>query len=209
MRLTPAVLAHNPDTSYARIRIAEDKLELRFTYDLVTLLKIAKLDERGTGLVTRADLKKHAPEIFAYLRKHITLEVNAREADLGDAGAFGWAADVGESVPQKDFHSAAALIHFHFTQPLDDLPEDVSIEFDFFREFGERHTVQGEFELKGEKHEVVFTRFEPDYLFNTGYEPTLARRIVVFLKRGGGIVVLVLLLAPLLWLVKRRLATAA
>ena len=65
LRLTFPAWAHNPDTSYERIRIGADKLELRFTFDLVTLLKITRLDERGSGMITRADLKQHSPEIFA------------------------------------------------------------------------------------------------------------------------------------------------
>ncbi len=196
-----AAIAHNPDTSYARIRISADKLETRFTFDLVTLLKITRLDERGNGMITRADLKQHAPEIFDYVRKHVALKIDQREADLGEAGGFGWAADVGESVPQKDYHSAAALIHFNFTKPLDDFPEDVSVEFDFFNDFGERHTVKGEFEMNGEKHEVDFTRFEPDYLFDTGYQPTALKRVILFLKRSRWI--LLVALAPMAWTIGR------
>ena len=201
LRLTFPAWAHNPDTSYARIRISADKLELRFTFDLVTLLKITRLDERGSGLITRADLKQHSPEIFAYVRKHVALEINQHETDLGEPGAFGWAADVGETVPQKDYHSASALIHFNFTKPLDDMPEDLSIEFDFFTDFGERHTIQGEFNVNGAKHEVNFTRFEPDYLFDTGYQPTTIKRVMVFLKRSRW--VLLVALAPMLWTIGR------
>ncbi|HEY6169018.1 MAG TPA: hypothetical protein VI454_13330, partial [Verrucomicrobiae bacterium] len=122
---------------------------------------------------------------------------------LGDAGASGWAADAGEAIPEQDYHSAAALVHFTFIKPLDDLPGDVALEFLFFDELGERHTVLGTFELEGKPpYEITFTRFEPDYLFDTGYEPTLARRLVVLLKRGWPFALLVLV--ALLWLLQKR-----
>jgi energy-converting hydrogenase Eha subunit E len=58
------------------------------------------------------------------------------------------------------------------------------VTFDFFTALGERHTVLGSFDFRGQPHEVTFTRFEPDYDFVTGYETPLWRRLVKFLKLG-------------------------
>src|SRR5207248_1961136 len=108
LRLSIPAFAHNPDTSYARVRIFSDRLELRFTYDLFTLLRVVHLDDRGARLITRAELKRRAPEIFAWLRTHIALEVDERVTGLGDTGTSGWAADAGESIPEQDYHSPAS-----------------------------------------------------------------------------------------------------
>ena len=48
-------------------------------------------------------------------------------------------------------------------------PDSVALTFDFFGSLGERHTVLGTFVWNGQENPVIFTRFEPDYLFDTGY----------------------------------------
>lgn len=186
LRLASPVLAHNPDTSYARIGISSNQVSFRLTYDLFTLSKIARLDDNGDRQVSRAELERHAPEIQDFLRRAIAIEVNDHESSLGEAAGLTWPPDAGAAIHEQDYHSAAALIHFRFAQPLDDTPENVAITFNFFGDFGERHTVLGAFEYFGQVDEVLFSRFEPDFDYYTGYEPPLAKRLWKFLKLGVG-----------------------
>lgn len=179
-------LAHNPDTSYARVGISSNQLSLRFTYDLFTLLKIAKLDDNNDRQISRAEIEHHAPEVIDFLRRAIEVEINGHDGSLGEYAGFIWPPDAGEAIHEQDFHSAAALIHFRFVQPLEDTPENVAVTFKFFGDFGERHSVIGVFEFNSKEEEVLFSRFEPDFDYYTGYETPLSKRLWKFLKLGVG-----------------------
>jgi hypothetical protein len=161
--------AHNPDTSYARIAIARDRLDVRLTLDLFTLEKITAVDADHDQSVTRAELAQAAPAIERFLRDHVRLELDGKPALLGEARPPEWPRDAGEALAAKDWHSAASLIAITFTQPLTQPAREVSIAFDVFETFGVRHTVLGAFEYGGGSEEVTFTREEPDYLFDTAY----------------------------------------
>ncbi|MEW6303046.1 MAG: HupE/UreJ family protein [Verrucomicrobiota bacterium] len=178
-------LAHNLDTSYARIQISSNRLAIRLTYDLFTLLKIAPLDANQDRQITSDELALHTNTISAFLRQHVLFDINQREAGIGELTGFVWPPG-GAPVHESDYHAAAGLIHFDFTQPVDDTPEDVTITFDFFAQLGERHIILGVFERNGQPYEVSFTRFEPDFVYDTGYQPPMHKRLLKFLKLGIG-----------------------
>jgi hypothetical protein len=184
LRLVSPALAHNPDTSYARIDISSNQLSFRLTYDLFTLLKCASLDDNNDRQISRAELERHAPEIQDFLRRAIAIDINDHESSLGEPAGYIWPPDAGDAIAESEFHSAAALIHFRFTRPLEETPENVAITFKFFGDFGERHSVIGVFEFSGKEEEVLFSRFEPDFDYYTGYETPLAKRVWKFLKLG-------------------------
>src|SRR5262245_47286393 len=102
------LLAHNPDTSYARIKITPDKVETRLTYDIFTLLKIVALDDNNDNQLQRRELEAHAPKIAEFLRSKIGLAVSDEDeyADLGKFQGFVWPPDVGNTIEAADFHSA-------------------------------------------------------------------------------------------------------
>ncbi len=189
-----AAFAHNPDTSYARCRVADDRVELRLIYDIFTLLKIASLDADHDQRITRAELSAAAPAIVQFLRAHARLEIDGQPAALGEALAPVWPADAGESIAAPDWHSAASLLAFPFQQRIPALPREVALTFTFFPQLGARHTVLGVFEARGQTHEVTFTEGEPDYLFDTSFAATdagpqrsatpLAATLARFLRLG-------------------------
>ncbi|HYR57133.1 MAG TPA: HupE/UreJ family protein [Chthoniobacteraceae bacterium] len=161
--------AHNPDTSYARIAIARDRLDLRFTLDLFTLQKIADVDADRDQRVTPGELQRAAPAIERFLRAHVRLDLDGKSSPLGEAGAPVWPRDAGDAIEAKDWHGAASLIAINFTQPLAQPAREVAISFAVFDALGSRHTVLGAFEYAGGSEEVTFTQPEPDYLFDTAY----------------------------------------
>src|SRR5262249_53584105 len=188
-----ALLAHNPDTSYVRIRIDPDKVETRLTYDVFTLLKITPLDDNGDGQLQRSELAAHAPRIAEFLRSKVGLAVSEEDesADLGQFTGFLWPPDVGEAIAGVDFHSANELIHFDFLRETSEPPVVVAIAFGFFDVFTSRHTVLGVFECQGEKYETTFTNLEDSLEYDTGFEPTrpqseqdLGQQIWGFFKMG-------------------------
>jgi HupE / UreJ protein len=184
-----AALAHNPDTSYARCLIVGDKVELRLTYDVFTLLKISDLDANHDQVITRAELQAAAPAIQRFLRARVILEVDGQRADLGEALEPVWPSEAGDAIAAPDWHSPASLIAFRFRKVVSAAPREVALTFTLFQEFGARHTVLGVFEHRGQTQEVTFTEAEPDYLFDVTYtaspEPEkISAALGRFLKLG-------------------------
>lgn len=164
--------AHNPDTSYLRIRLMPESLEAEFVFDVVTLVKIVPmLDADGDHRLTRAELAAKAPEITAFLREYVPIELNGAVADWGTAAPVGWPPDVGDAIAEQDYHAAKSLIPFTFRKPLRTVPEDVWLEFRFFELLGAQHTVIGAISQPGHDEEVIFREFEPDYFYDTKMRP--------------------------------------
>jgi hydrogenase/urease accessory protein HupE len=183
--LAVATVGHNPDTSYARVQIAADKVQTRLTLDVFTLIKIARLDDNDDGELQRAELTRHAPQINEFLREHVWLTIDtAQSEDLGDPVGFVWPPDAGNSIREADFHTANGLIHFDFVRPVEEMPEEVTLTFGVFDKFGSQHTILGVFAANGNEYEVSFSKYEPDFLYDTGVEPVLAHRLWRFFKMG-------------------------
>jgi hypothetical protein len=173
LRLASSALAHNPDTSYARVTISSNALEFKFTYDIVTLLRITPLDANADQRITRDEINAQAEIIQGFLRRHILLEVDSTDAAFDSALPATWPEDAPDGIEQKDYHQR--LITFTFTNASSRPPGDVALTFDFFEQFGERHNVLGVFVHGGEELPVIFTRFEPDFLYDLGYDPAVPK----------------------------------
>lgn len=165
--------AHTTDTSYARIRILDDRLEVRLTCDVFTLQKIVPdLDANQDMALSREELRRATPEIRKFLASRVGMEVNGALVKLtGELEPF-WPLDAPDPIPAKLWHVNEALISFPFDIPLSAPAKDVALLFDVFSIFGERHAVLGVFEYRGQPTEVVFTLAEPDYLFDTAFAGT-------------------------------------
>jgi len=182
--LPTTALAHNPDTSYARCRVADDRVEVKLIYDVFTLLKITDLDANHDQRLTRAELRAGAPAIERFLRAHVALEIDGQPADLGEALAPVWPEGAPDSLAAPDWHAAASLIAFPFRRDTSTPPHEVGLTFTFFPQLGAQHTVLGVFEHAGRTQEVTFTDSEPDYLYDAGYTPTAkAETIPAALRR--------------------------
>ena len=166
-------LAHTPDTSYAQFKVTRNSLECKFTFDLFTLVKIApKLDANRDHQVTVAELSSRTSDVFDYLRQYVKLEIDGIVADFGQIQPVEFPPDVGSTIPEKDYHAATSLVHFTFRKTLPNVLEDFWIQFGFFDDLGQRHTVISSIEQDGQKNEVLFRFNEPEYLFDTGYVVT-------------------------------------
>jgi len=164
-----AALAHNPDTSYARCLVAGDRVELRLTFDITTLLRIADADADHDERLTRAELRAAAPAIQRFLRERVILEIDGQRTDLGEAHDPVWPREAGEAIAAPDWHSPVSLIAFPFRKAVSAPPREVALTFTLFTQLGVRHTVLGVFEHRGQTQEVTFTAAEPDYLYDVNY----------------------------------------
>jgi hypothetical protein len=172
MCLTGPLLAHNPDTSYARFKIDRNELQTTFTYDLFTLQRIAPgIDANADRQVTAEELAAQVPAILSYLGQQVQLEIDGQPVDFGKVQPVLFPADAGDAIQEKNYHAATSLVEFAFRRPLAKAPADFWIRFDFFADLGEQHIVLGAIEHEGQQSEVLFRYFEPDYLYDTGYVP--------------------------------------
>jgi HupE / UreJ protein len=174
--------AHTPDTSYSRISITPHEVECKFSFDIATLQRIAPLDANNDGLLSRAELETAYPKIINFLRQHVYLDLNQRESEFADADPLVWPTDAPNGIPKNEF--SQRLINFTFHNPMLSAPEDVTITFDFFEQLGEAHTVLGAFVWNGHEDEVIFTRFEPDFLYDTGCVAPLSDQLKQYFKLG-------------------------
>src|SRR6185295_12486891 len=157
--------AHTADTSYCKVAIGAHEVTFTFTFDLATLAKMTRLDTDGDQRVTRAELLAATPAIDAFLRGTVFIELNEREAVFGTLTPPAWSADAGEAIPASDYGQRLAILAYR--NPVLHAPDAVAVTIDFFGPIGERHTVLGSFTWQGVENPVIFSRFEPDYLFDT------------------------------------------
>ena len=168
--LTTPARAHTTDTSYARVRIFDDHLEVRLTCDIFTLQKIVSdIDANHDAALSREELRRATPAIQRFLRERVRIELDEAASDLGEAKDPFWPLDAPDPIPAAAWHTNEALVSFGFDKPLASPPKTVALMFDTFRTLGERHSVLGVFEYRGQTTEVVFTQVEPDYLFDVAF----------------------------------------
>jgi hypothetical protein len=182
LALAVSAYAHNPDTSYARVEIGPRLVAFKFTYDLTTLQRITRLDTDGDGKIFRAEFEAGVPAIQRFLRAHVFLDLNQREAEFGEMDAPSWPADAADGIPERDY--GQRLLSLTFRNSVLAQPEDLALIFDFFGELGERHNVLGVFVCDGHEDDVIFTRFEPDYLYDTGYRALVSDQLAQYFKLG-------------------------
>jgi hypothetical protein len=182
LALAGAARAHTPDTSGCRIDIRPDAVSFAFTFDFATLSKMARLDANGDGRISREEFAAAVPAIERFLRGNVLIALNERDAEFGEMSPPQWSADAGDFVPESDYQTRLAT--FTFRNPVLHAPDAVTITFDFFGALGERHTVLGSFVWQGRENEVIFTQFEPDYLFDTGYRVAALDQFLGFLHLG-------------------------
>ncbi len=178
----PFAAAHNPDTSYTRIKLSASELETKFTLDLFTLRMITPLDANRDGSVSKAELLAKAPVIFDYLRRHVKLALDGHATDFGEGAEVLWPEDT-LTVPEKDYHQA--LVHFVFRRELIGPPEEIHLLYDFWNELGDRHVNLCRIEESGkESDEIVFTRLEPDYTYYPALEVRAWPQMLQFGRLG-------------------------
>jgi len=162
--------AHLPDTSYARFVITRERYDIKLTYDVTSLLRmVPQLDANNDGQLTQAELSAAVPEIADFLRSAIALEIDEQPSEFGDLQPVAWPGADNAPIPESEFHAATSLVTFIFSKQLAQPPADVWVRFDFFGTLGLRHTVLAAIEHEGQEDEILFTAFEPDYLYETRY----------------------------------------
>src|SRR2546426_23723 len=95
--------AHTPDTSYCKIAIGADEVTFTFTFDLLTLTRMAPLDANHDKVITHAELIAATPAIEDFLRRSVYVEINEREGAFGPLVPPVWADDANRGIPIADW----------------------------------------------------------------------------------------------------------
>lgn len=173
--------AHTLDTSYCRVLITAHEVTFKFTYDLLTLQRITPLDANGDGQISREELAAATGVLQNFIRQHVYIDLNQREAEFAEADPPTWPEHT-EAIRSEEY--GQRLTTLTFRNPVLSAPEDVTLTFDVFESLGAGHTVLGAFVWKGHEDEVIFTRFEPDYLYDTGYCAPVGQQVAQYLQLG-------------------------
>jgi hypothetical protein len=163
--------AHPADQSEMRVRPEPHKLEIRLTFNILTLTRFVPIDADGDMKISMAELAAAQPRIVAYLNTHVPLEINQQQAALGPQVRFKplWP-NADATPPMTEFEYAARNVDVTFTLSIENrLLEDFWIAFEIFEQTGPMQTIRGIYEQDGQITEVPFSVQEREYTYDTGF----------------------------------------
>ena len=167
----PTASAHPSDISYLRVKVERESLELRFTFNLLTLGRFAEgLDADLNHEVTQREIEATVPKLRAYLTEKIRIEINGETAQLGELAApeLLWPEENGSrTVAERDY--SVRHVDLTFRQAVKPLLADVWLDIAIWEETGPLSSIEARYEQAELITQVPFTQSEPDYLYDTGF----------------------------------------
>jgi hypothetical protein len=168
--ISTSVVAHPADQSEMTVKPAPHELEARFTFNLLTVKNMIRVDADGDGKLAFDELKAAEPVLTDYLNQHVKLEVNQKPSAWGSKVRFDYLwPNAAATPPMPEMEYAARYVDVTFTLPVEKLLEDFWIAFEFFEQTGTLQTIRGMFHQNGEVLEVPFSFQEPEYTYDTGF----------------------------------------
>jgi hypothetical protein len=167
----PAARAHPSDISYLKVKIQRQQVEMRFTFNLLTLTRFAPgMDSNGDHQIDKAELEAASPALQRYLDAHIQVNVNEKSATLGTAKPFEcvWPSEDGKhTATEADY--PVRYVDIVFTQEAKPVLADLWLDFDLWQQTGPLGSIEATYEQDDLITQVPFTMDQPDYLYDTGY----------------------------------------
>ncbi|OYW75204.1 MAG: hypothetical protein B7Z37_14355 [Verrucomicrobia bacterium 12-59-8] len=166
-----AALAHPADQSEMRVRPKPHQLEIRLTFNILTLTRFTGIDTDGDAKISMAELTAAQPRLGTYLNQHIHVEINQKKAFLGSGVRFEpiWP-DAAQTPPMAEIEYAARNVDVTFVQTIEGkVLEDFWLGFEIFEQTGPMQTIHAVYEQDGRIEDVSFSVQEPEYLYDTGY----------------------------------------
>ena len=162
---------HPADQSEMRVRPKPHQLEIRLTFNILTLTRFTGIDTDGDMKISMAELTAAQPRIGTYLNQHIHVEINRQKAMLGSGVRFApvWP-DAAQTPPMTEIEYAARNVDVTFVQTIEGkVLEDFWLGFEIFEQTGPMQTIHSVFEQDGQIEDVTFSVQEPEYLYDTGF----------------------------------------
>ncbi len=166
-----SALGHPADQSEMRVRPKPHQLEIRLTFNILTLTRFTGIDTDGDGKISMAELTAAQPRIGTYLNQHIHVEINRKKALLGYGMRIEpvWP-NPAQTPPMTEPEYAARNVDVTFVQTFEGkVLEDFWLGFEIFEQTGPMQTIHALFEQDGRIEDVSFSVQEPEYLYDTGY----------------------------------------
>ena len=169
--VTPSVHAHPSDISYLRVKLERQWVEMRFTFNVLTLTRfVPGIDSDQDKQIEKAELDAARPLVLRYLNDNIQVEMNGMAATLGELRPFEWVwptVDGSQSAAEIDY--PVRYVDVTFMQPVKPLLADLWLSFEVWQQTGPLGSIEATFEQGDLRTQVPFTMSEPDYLYDTGY----------------------------------------
>ena len=162
---------HPADQSEMRVRPKPHQLEIRLTFNILTLTRFTGIDTDGDMKISMAELTAAQPRIGTYLNQHIHVEINRQKAMLGSSVRFEpvWP-EPAQTPPMAEAEYAARNVDVIFVQTIEGkVLEDFWLGFEVFEQTGPMQTIHSVFEQDGQIEDVTFSVQEPEYLYDTGF----------------------------------------
>lgn len=165
------LIAHPADESAMRVRTEPHKLEVRFTFNILTLTRLVKVDADGDGRIGISELDAAQAGVAFYLNQHVPIEINQKKAVLGADVEFEYLwPEARATPPMTDAEYSGRNVDVTFVLPIEDrVLADVWIGFEIFEQTGPMQLIHGTFEQDGQVTAVEFKADEPEYTYDTGY----------------------------------------
>ena len=167
----PTASAHPSDISYLRVKLARQKVEMRFTFNLLSLTRfVPGLDADGNKQITPQELEAAREPLLRYFAEKIRAEVNGQKATLGSAQPLEcvWPETSGsKAVAEVDY--PVRYVDITFIQEVKPVLADLWLGFEVWEQTGPLGSIEATYEQDDLRTQVPFTQSEPDYLYDTGY----------------------------------------
>lgn len=165
-----SVQAHPSDISYLRVKVQRQKVEMRFTFNLLSLTRFAAMDTNQDQRIEKAELDAAALVLNEYFNKHIELHLNEKQTALGRAQPFEYVwpeTDGSNAVSQVDY--PVRYVDITFIHEVTPFLADLWLGFDLWQQTGPLSSIEATYEQDDLMTQVPFNQNEPDYLYDTGY----------------------------------------
>lgn len=164
--------AHPADVTHLLVKVDRHRVEVRLTFNLLTLMRFVPIDADQNGELTLVELKAAEPKLDSFFAERIPISINGSdETRLSPLGPMRPVWPTSEKTVIKAAEYDSHWLDVDCMLPSKALVEDVWIGFEFFEETGYAHTIQGFFEQDANRLEVPFTVAEPEFLYDTGFKP--------------------------------------
>ncbi len=147
-------------------------MDFRFTLNIASIARVVAIDANQDNKITYPEIEAAAPLITQFLKAGTLVSINDDETDVGEARGWAcfWPNPTTSEITPAD--AGGHFVDFNFQRSWPKGVVDVWLGFQVFERLGELHTIQCVFQQEGEHDTPVeFSIQEPDYLFDTGWEP--------------------------------------
>jgi hypothetical protein len=162
--------AHPSDISYLRVQVQPHQVEMRFTFNLLSLTRFASIDANQDQRIEKAELDAAALVLNEYFNEHIELHLNGKKTALGLAQPFEWVwpeTDGSSTVSEVDY--PVRYVDITFSHEVTAFLADLWLGFDLWPQMGPLGSLEATYEQDDLITQVPFSQSEPDYLYDTGY----------------------------------------